>query len=73
MQGKIVIINVVVRGGQNIHNNLGCRHIDHFKNRNETKSIQNGFEKILFVACSLTFQNFLKNALKLIRVRSYLS
>ena len=59
-------MNVVVRRGQNIQNNMGCRHIDCFKNRNETQSIQNGFEKILLVASTLTFQRFSKNVLKLI-------
>ena len=73
MQVKIVIINVVVRGGQNIHNNIGCRHIDCFKKCNETQSIQDGFEKNLFVACTLTFQKFSENALKLMRARSCLS
>ena len=37
---------MVVRGGQNIYNNMmGCGHINCFKNRSETQSILNDFEK----------------------------
>ena len=64
---KIVIVNMVVKGGQNIQNNMGCRHIDCFKNRYETQSIQKGLEKVLLIACTLAFQNFSKNKFKLIR------
>ena len=55
---------MVVRGGQTIHNNIGCRRIDCFKNRNETQSKQNGFEKIFVCRLHINFSKIFKKRVK---------
>ena len=44
---------------------MGCRHIDCFETRNETQSIQNDFEKVLLVACTLTLQKIFEKHVKI--------